>query len=215
MSIALDHVAVAAPDLRDLVDRFTALTGIAPTPGGRHDFGTANALVPLAGPQGSYIELIGPDPDAEHGLLMDVFGIASTSATRPRVAAWCVRPDSLESFVDLYRELGVEPNTIHPMARHAPDGTTLSWRLIHPVSGVDHAPLPFAIDWFDTPHPSGIAEPQASVVSLTVRGGGAALASVAGHFAPDLAQVVHLADGVPALELVLRTPRGEVSLADL
>ena len=215
MSIALDHVVVAAPDLRRLVDSFTELTGITPIPGGRHDFGTANALVPLAGPAGSYIELIGPDPDAEAGLLSDVFAIASTRTAAPRVAAWCVRPSSLEGFVDLYRELRVEPNSIEPMVRHAPDGSTLTWRLIHPVSGLDHAPLPFAIDWLDTAHPSTVAAAEASVVSLTVRGGGEALAAIAQHFVPDLAAVVRLAGGEPHLDLVLRTPNGEVDLADL
>lgn len=51
--------------------------------------------------------------------------------------------------------------------------------------------------------------------SLTITGGRAPLTAIAQHFAPALADVVHLAEGDPQLDLVLRTPRGDVSLCDL
>src|SRR5699024_9213950 len=97
MTTHLDHIVIAAPDLNELVTRFTELTGITPVEGGRHNTGSANALVPLSQPAGSYIELIGPDPEAEK-LTEDNFALASSAATEPRVAAWCVRPDDLDDF---------------------------------------------------------------------------------------------------------------------
>lgn len=94
MGTQIDHIVIAAPNLKDLVSRFEKLTGVKAVAGGRHDTGTANALVPLKEPKGSYLELIGPDPEAD-AVTQDNFAIATTQSTEPRVAAWCVRPDDL------------------------------------------------------------------------------------------------------------------------
>lgn len=97
MGTQIDHIVIAAPNLKDLVSRFEKLTGVKAVAGGRHDTGTANALVPLKEPKGSYLELIGPDPEAD-AVTQDNFAIATTQSTEPRVAAWCVRPDDLEAL---------------------------------------------------------------------------------------------------------------------
>lgn len=203
MTTHLDHIVIAAPDLNELVTRFTELTGITPVQGGRHDTGSANALVPLAEPKGSYIELIGPDPEAA-GLSADTFALASTEATEPRVAAWCVRPDSLDRYA------AEAEKTVEDMSRRTPEGGILSWRLIKPAPGVDYAPEPFAIDWMGAQHPSTIEEPLASVVKLRVQG-----AQPPADIAGDLQAVLETADGEPHLELILDTPMGEVNLKDI
>lgn len=199
MSTHIDHIVIAAPNLADLVARFEELTGVKPVEGGRHDVGTANALVPLAEPKGSYLELIGPDPE-EAAVTQDNFAIASTSTQTPRVAAWCVRPDDLEAFAQDRGQETVE------MSRHTPEGTTLTWRLILPEPGVDYAPVPFAIDWLGSPHPSQIMEPQLSVHSFKVQGP---------KIPQDLPETVEFSAGEPHLELVLQTPKGQVNLNDL
>lgn len=203
MTTHLDHIVIAAPDLNELVTRFTELTGITPVEGGRHNTGTANALVPLSEPGGSYIELIGPDPEAEE-LTEDNFAIASTEATEPRVAAWCVRPDSLDDYA------AAGDKTVEEMSRRTPEGTTLSWKLIKPTPGVDYAPEPFAIDWLESNHPSKVEEPLAKVVKLIVQG-----AQPPADLAEDLSAVLETRDGEPYLELVLDTPMGEVNLKDI
>jgi hypothetical protein len=200
MSIHLDHIVIAGPDLNELATRFETLTGIQPVGGGHHDIGTANALVPLASPSGSYIELIGPDPDAD-GLSEDVFGLASSTRSEPRVAAWAVRPDDLDAFAAKHG------GGIEPLRRHTPDGAVLSWRLIPAQRGVDYVPFPFAIDWLDSTHPSTIVEPVAEVTRLIVHG--ATERVEVDEFEPEYR------DGEPYLELVLHTPNGEVNLRDL
>ncbi len=199
MTPHLDHIVIAAPDLNELVSRFTELTGITPVKGGRHDVGSANALVPLLTPEGSYIELIGPDPEAEE-LREDNFALASTTATEPRVAAWCVRPDDLDQFA---AEAGAE---IKEMSRETPDGSTLSWRLIKPTPGVDYAPEPFAIDWLNSDHPSTVEEPVVVLKQLTIRGGTAI---------DNLPEEIVFEEGEPFLELILDTPKGLVNLQDI
>ncbi|NLZ57793.1 MAG: VOC family protein [Corynebacterium sp.] len=199
MTTHLDHIVIAAPDLNELVTRFIELTGITPVEGGRHDVGSANALVPLATPEGSYVELIGPDPEAEK-LTEDNFALASTKATEPRVAAWCVRPDDLDSFA---KQASAE---IKDMNRQTPDGTTLSWRLIKPTPGMDYAPEPFAIDWLDSDHPSTAEEPLAVLKQLMVRGGTAI---------DNLPEAIIFEEGEPFLELILDTPKGLVNLQDI
>ncbi|ALC04707.1 hypothetical protein CDES_01135 [Corynebacterium deserti GIMN1.010] len=198
MTAYIDHIVIAATDLNDLVTRFTQLTGVEPIPGGRHDFGTANALVPMSTPEGSYLELIGPDPEAD-AVTEDNFAIASTSTKNPRVAGWCIRPEDLGK---LAQQRGTRTEA---MSRHTPEGTTLSWRLIVPERGVDYAPVPFAIDWEDSPHPSKIAEPKAGIHSLKVQG--------AESFEVEFP--VEFAEGEPYLELVLDTPKGQVNLKDI
>lgn len=199
MGTQIDHIVIAAPNLEDVVSRFEKLTGVKAVAGGRHDTGTANALVPLKEPEGSYLELIGPDPKAT-AVTQDNFAIATTKSTEPRVAAWCVRPDDLEA---LAKQRGTQS---HPMSRHTLEGTTLSWRLILPEPGVDFAPVPFAIDWLDSPHPSKVAEPQVSIHSFTV-------------YSPtepvELPEPAIFQQGEPYLELVLESPKGRVNLSDL
>ena len=199
MGTQIDHIVIAAPNLADLVSRFEKLTGVKPVEGGRHDVGTANALVPLSGPEGSYLELIGPDPEAS-AVTQDNFAIATTNNTEPRVAAWCIRPDDLEA---LAKQRGTQSQL---MSRHTPEGTTLTWRLILPEPGVDFAPVPFAIDWLGSPHPSKVAEPQVSVHSFTVWGP---------SIPADLPEQVDFKQGEPFLKLVLESPKGRVDLSDL
>lgn len=199
MGTQIDHIVIAAPNLEDLVSRFEKLTGVKAVAGGRHDTGTANALVPLKEPKGSYLELIGPDPEAD-AVTQDNFAIATTQSTEPRVAAWCVRPDDLEA---LAAKRGTQSQL---MSRHTPEGTTLTWRLILPEPGVDFAPVPFAIDWLGSPHPSKVTEPQVSVHSFTVYG----------HSEPDeLPEPAIFQEGEPLLELVVESPKGRVNLSDL
>lgn len=199
MGTQIDHIVIAAPNLEDVVSRFEKLTGVKAVAGGRHDTGTANALVPLKEPEGSYLELIGPDPKAT-AVTQDNFAIATTKSTEPRVAAWCVRPDDLEA---LAKQRGTQS---HPMSRHTLEGTTLSWRLILPEPGVDFAPVPFAIDWLDSPHPSKVAEPQVSIHSFTVYGPTEPV---------ELPEPAKFQQGEPYLELVLELPKGRVNLSDL
>lgn len=202
----LDHVIIAAPDLKALADEFHQRTGIRPVPGGRHEgLGTANQLVGLG--DGRYIELIGPDPDQPapgqpRPLRVD-------DVTETTVVGWAVRPDDIDALVASARTAGYDPRDAEPMSRRTPDGDVVVWRLTPPAGGFDGA-VPFLIDWADTPHPSHDLA-GAALLSLVIHhpdadGVRSALEAVG---ATPLVAGVSTAESV-RLQLVLDTPKGEV-----
>lgn len=209
-SAELDHIVLAGGDLAELVDAFAEATGITPLSGGRHPMGTANFLVPLAAPAGSYLELIGPDPQAE-GLSFDVFGLQSHSAAR--VAAYCIRPAHLDATSARYQALDKARWRVEPMSRRTAEGQLLSWRYIPPVPGLAIATFPFAIDWLDSAHPSTLPGAVASIREFQIGD------PSSDRLAEELAQVgfeAHVvASREPLLRLVLDTPAGVVDLADV
>src|SRR5216684_1110468 len=62
--IRIDHVATAVTDLKTMRPRFEAATGIAMEYGGRHS-NHASEMALASFPDGSYIELIAIQPDAD------------------------------------------------------------------------------------------------------------------------------------------------------
>ncbi len=190
----LDHIVIAAPDLHALVAEFHGLTGVRPTPGGRHEGrGTANHLVGLG--KGRYIELIGPDPtqdEPEQPRPLRVDEVADTT-----VVGWAVRPDDLSRQVAAARDAGYDPGDPNPMDRRTPEGKVLAWHLTPPEGGLGGT-IPFLIDWLDTDHPSeGL--PAVTLLSLTLT-----------H--PDPSSVRAALEAVNALDLATDILQGEVSL---
>jgi hypothetical protein len=202
----LDHLVYAAPDLDALVAEFTARTGVAPVLGGRHvGRGTRNHLVGLGG--AAYLELIGPD-DPAAALLPDVFGIDRLTA--PRLAAWVVRPADLDATVRAARARGYDPGDIAPLSRRTPDGHLLEWRLTPNRGDRFDGLAPALIDWQDAKHPTDGGLPDLRLVSLAGR-----------HPDPPAVQRALAALGVTldvtagpaALEAVLDTPRGPITIS--
>ncbi len=191
----LDHIVIAAPDLKALAAEFHNLSGVPPVPGGQHEGeGTANYLVGLG--EGRYIELIGPDPeqdDPDHARPLRVDEVSGTT-----VVGWAVRPDDLASRVASARDAGYDPGEPKPMDRRTPDGEVLAWQLT-PLSGGFGGTIPFLIDWQDSTHPSkGL--PSATLLSLELT-----------H--PDPDGVRAALEAVDALELVSDIRRGSAGLA--
>ncbi len=191
----LDHIVIAAPDLQALVAEFHDLTGVQPTPGGRHEGrGTANHLVGLG--QGRYIELIGPDATQDEPAQARPLHVDEVVATT--VVGWAVRPRDLAVQVSSAREAGYDPGDPAPMDRRTPNGEVLAWHLTPPAGGLGGT-IPFLIDWLDTTHPSeGL--PAVTMLSLTLT-----------H--PDPVAVRSALEAVAAFELVTVILQGEVGLA--
>ncbi|WP_066941505.1 VOC family protein [Microtetraspora fusca] len=206
MTIALDHLVYAVPDLEAGVAAFATLTGVAPSAGGAHPGGTANYLVGLG--DGAYLEIIGPDP-SQPGVRPRAFGLEAL--TEPTLAAWAVRTGDIEATVRQAREAGYDPGSIEPLSRRTPDGTLLEWRLTRRDDPAAVRTTPFIIDWGSTAHPSASGIPALSLASFTVI-----------HPEPASARGPLDALGVtvpvergpaPGLRAVLDTPEGQVTLA--
>ncbi len=152
MSVVLDHLVLAVPNLAESIDWFEKESGVRPVIGGAHEGrGTHNALVSLGD---SYLELIAPDPDQPEPPQPRPFGVSDVST--PTLVTFAVRPDkggTIDSVIRSAREKGWDPGDPLAMSRLQPDGTRLEWQLTFPVAEFDGA-VPFLIDWGDTQNPS-------------------------------------------------------------
>jgi hypothetical protein len=206
MTVELDHLVFAVPDLARAVAEFETTTGLRPVPGGSHSgLGTANYLVGLGA---AYLEIIGPDPAQPDHVGPRPFGVAPD--IQPRLATWAVRTTDIDTTVTDARGSGYDPGPVIAMTRRTPVGDLLEWHLTAPDAPRLDGLIPFIVDWGATKHPATSDLPQATLVDfrathpdpdevqrvLTVLG--ADLAVDAGHAA--------------TLKATLQTPRGERTL---
>lgn len=189
----IDHLVYAVPSL-EVVDQL----GIPLSPGGQHiGRGTRNQLADLGG--GTYLEVIGPDPDQPEPDRPRPFGI--DALTEPRLAAWAVRVDDIAAVVASAKANGYDPGPVLAMSRRRPDGVLLEWQLTEPINGV----LPFLIDWGATPHPSEDAVHGSVLKSFRITGDVHKGLEALGVDVP-------VESGPDGLVAEIRTPDGEVTL---
>jgi hypothetical protein len=143
--MTVDHLVFGAPDVGAAIDMLEAKLGVRAGMGGKHPgAGTHNALLSLGG--GSYLEIIGPDPEQEPPTDRPMpFGVDKLAA--PRLVTWAAkaRADFAEQ-VAKSRRAGWNPGDPQPMSRKTPDGTELKWTLTRapePI-GAEH-PDPHAV----------------------------------------------------------------------
>lgn len=166
MSVALDHITVAAATLDEAASYVEERLGVESGPGGVHRrMGTHNRLLQL-GP-GLFLEMIAPDPDNTtpelHWFgLGDGETLASLRRNGPRLATWVVRSDDIA--------IGAQS----PIALGAPVRVTrgdLEWSITVPDHGsmpADGA-MPTLIQWPEGPHPATrMADRGLGLVSLHV-----------------------------------------------
>ena len=175
MTLALDHVLIAVPDLDAAGAALEARFGLPSTAGGRHPgFGTANRIVPLGG---AYLELVTVADPVQAAA--SAFGRWVASARPSRPMGWAVRTDDLDGAV---RRLGLDAV---PGSRSAPDGTLLRWRMAGIEAAAAEPFLPFFIEWgAGTPFPGGRDGP--GIDSLRVRGDAGRLRAWLGPAAPPV-----------------------------
>ncbi|HEY5618458.1 MAG TPA: VOC family protein [Vicinamibacterales bacterium] len=160
---SVDHLVYATPELQLGIERIEKALGLRATPGGQHlGRGTRNALVSL-GP-GTYLEIIGPDPEQPSPAQPRPFGIDDLN--EPRLVTWAAKGRNLERFASDARRDGVKLGEVMPGSRRRADGVVLSWRYTDPRTVVADGVVPFFIDWGQTPHPASTATPGASLIGL-------------------------------------------------
>jgi len=206
-----DHLVLAAATLAQGIEYVSALTGVAPRPGGRHvAMGTHNALLKL-GPR-LYLEIIAIDPDGSRPARprwfdMDSGDLQADLIERPRLVHWVVRTDDLASAV---ARCGYETGPILPFERGA-----YRWRITVPEDGrrPGRGVLPTLIQWDVAEHPAdalpatgvtlaqfAASHPDPSPVRRALAGLG-------------VGDAIHVTfDREARLAAMLRTPRGLVAL---
>ena len=210
--VAVDHLVVAAASLDDGVAWCEATLGVTPGSGGRHPlFGTHNRLLKIASdayPQ-AYFEIIAIDPEAPVPARPRWFGLDGLDLSAgPRL----IHVVGRSPMLDMHRwgliTVGLKPGDPVKAGRDTPEGP-LSWQILVREDGQLNCggALPTLIQW-DGRHPAE-AMPDSGVV----------LQSLALNGVPDRARDVLRMRGVqvssaagPALQAVLSTPRGDVTL---
>ena len=140
--LRVDHVTVAGKDVSAMRQRLAAV-GLPSEYGGKHtNRATEMALVSF--PDGSYLELIGvqPDPDPK---MVAIHPWAKFLNAIAEPCGWASRADDLQGEVKRLRAAGVSVEDPTPGARRRPDGVMLQWETAQVGKEGNGAFFPFLI----------------------------------------------------------------------
>ena len=127
--LKVDHVTLAGLDLRKM-QKDLAAVGLPSEYGGKHpNRATEMAIVSFT--DGSYIELIAKQPDADPKSFAE-HAWAKFIQENAGPCAWAVRPDNLAAEVDRLRATGAAVGDITLGGRTRPDGVRLEWETAQP-----------------------------------------------------------------------------------
>jgi hypothetical protein len=148
VSARLDHIMVAHRDLHEVIEIVKAGTGVTAAIGGAHPGqGTWNALASFG--DGTYLELIAPDPEQSERPLGDQF----LDLAEPTVVTFIARVSDKDTQADALRAAGFEAAVL-PLSRKTPAGDLLEWHMVQTTGhGIDPV-MPMFIDWGAMPHPA-------------------------------------------------------------
>lgn len=215
MSLALDHLVVAARTLEEGAAWLEARLGVATATGGRHALmGTHNRLLALG--DGAYLEIIAIDPGAPPPARPRWFSL-DTPAMRARLEAGPALIHWVARAGDIDAARAATPDRV---------GEILSlsrgdyrWRMGVPADGslpADGA-FPTLIQWQGDRHPAAaLPDSGCRLDRLTVRspGAGDLQAELRALGLPGTAPVRFVEGGSTGLSAVLRSPRGMVLLPE-
>jgi hypothetical protein len=206
-----DHLVLAAATLAQGIEYMSALTGVAPRPGGRHvAMGTHNALLRLG--ERLYLEIIAIDPDGTKPARprwfdMDSGDLQADLLERPRVVHWVARTRDIGRAV---AQCGYDTGPILPFERGA-----YRWRITVPDDGrrPGRGVLPTLIQWDVAEHPAD-ALPASGVTLAQFAASHPDPAPVRRSLAKlGLEEAIRVTfDREARLAVMLRTPKGLVAL---
>ncbi len=216
MSLALDHLVVAARTLEEGAAWLEARVGVAPSGGRAHPrMGTHNRLLSL-GPD-AYLEIIAIDPSAPapahpRWFSLDDHATRARLARSPGLLHWVARTDDIDAAC---RALGPAIGPPVEMTRGS-----LQWRITIRDDGKmpDEGAFPSLIEWPGGRHPAAtLPDSGCRLEWLVVRSPRAEAigAELAGLGFPAGDPVRFASDKGTGLSAVLRGPRGMVILPEL
>lgn len=198
----VDHVILGVSDLDRGGREFETITGVQPTPGGRHPgAGTCNALVSLG--ERTYLEIMAPDPEAPVG--SSSTRLAALAKLTP--TGWAIGATDIAQAGAHLTNAGFETGTARQGSRVQPNGVALRWTSLS-VRLPDTRHSPFLIEWDrDTRHPASTSPPGCRLEGLSIQESQPrALAKLVEQLALD----VTVLEGAPAMRIALLCPKGRV-----
>src|SRR5712691_8023025 len=156
MSVALDHLVIAARTLDEGVAWCEASLGITPGPGGRHPLmGTHNRLFSIASPAfpRAYAEIMAidakaPPPGRARWFDLDTPAMRAALAQGPQLVHWVMRCDDIDARCTRWRAAGIGRGEVIDAQRETPQGL-LRWRISVRSDGrrLFDGALPTLIQW--------------------------------------------------------------------
>ncbi len=216
MTLALDHLVLAARTLAEGVDWCEATLGIRPEAGGQHVFmGTHNRVFSVASaafPR-AYFEIIAIDPELPapgraRWFDLDDAALQRTLAHGPQLVHWVARCDDITAACAAMRAGGVDCGEPLRAERATPRGT-LRWQISLRADG--RRPLggaaPALIEWGELHPIDSLAGSGVTLESMRVAAWPDALAPML-----PAAVICDAAPAAPPFNVVLAGPRGRVTL---
>ena len=216
MTLALDHLVLAARTLDEGAAWCEATLGLRPEAGGRHVFmGTHNRVFGIAStlfPR-SYFEIIAIDPSLPPPQRARWFGLDDPALQRalidgPRLVAWVARCDDIAATHATMLAAGIDCGLVEPAERATPRGL-LRWQISLRADGrrLLGGAAPALIEWGDV-HPTD-SMPPSGIELKTMQ-----LGAWPDALAPLLpSQTERDASPIaPPISVLLSSPRGLVTL---
>ncbi|MCY8088625.1 VOC family protein [Bacillus sonorensis] len=148
MGFRFDHLVHFVNSPLKAIEEYNKL-GLYAVEGGKHEYlGTYNSLSYF---DLSYIELIGVyDPQLVESAADIKYSLRKTFQNENFVEGLsriALRSTDLEAEAERFRSLGLEVYGPSPFSRRRPDGSLVSWELLHVGKPGEKLELPFFIEW--------------------------------------------------------------------
>jgi len=162
----IDHIIFGCSDINEGIAIIHNKLGIDAPIAGRHPaFGTINALLSLG--EGTYFEIIAPDPERKSKKIPDIFGLDQLK--KPGLIGWMVKDNDPEKTIESLSKAGFQMGDLISGVRERPDGSIVSWQLTNPSIRLIEGFIPFLIQWGkQTIHPSQVTPKGCNLVDLQV-----------------------------------------------
>ena len=204
----IDHIVYAVTDLSTAIEKFTNRTGLKVEAGGQHlNQGTHNAIIRIG--EKTYLEFIAKDDSISSpgdGTWMGLDLIKENKITR-----WSLASNRIVEEAKIIADHNDKLGMIQEGSRAKKDGGTLRWKMSNVLPQPEVDPVPFLLDWGSSVHPTERLTKACAIIDFRI-------------YADQKAELTGLYDALhlnliveesesPRMELVLGTPKGQVTLS--